>query len=212
MRGEVLAFATEDHALVLGIHHIVYDGWSTQVLLADLRDAYRTGPAGADGDPAVLDAVADRVLARSGGSGGRRRLAPAEARFWSEALAGTDPLDLPLDRPRPERSTFAGAAVSRSLDAATTARIDAAARRHGVTRFAVLLAGFALTMERITGQAEMVLGVPTAGREDGSSQALVGFFANTLPLRLDPGRAGGLEPLIDAAGAALRCWPARARR
>ena len=174
----LLRLAAEEHVLVFTAHHIVCDGWSTAVLIEDLGGAL-PAPTG--------DAEAARGApipsARTPGSRPRpepaRRPRPTGWQFAEAPPA----LDLPADRPRPPLKTYA----SRRVDTVTTARawwrLQAGRRRRRASFFATLLAGFEALLYRLTGQEDIVVGVPAAGQAAPGGPSLVGHCVNTLPLR-----------------------------
>src|SRR5207248_1513092 len=103
---------------------------------------------------------------------------------WKEQLAGPpEPLELPLDKPRPAVQTFAGAAHGFRLSAGLTRRLRDLGREHGATLFMTLLAGFKALLHRYTGNADLCVGTPIANRARPELEGLIGFFVNTLVLR-----------------------------
>ena len=104
---------------------------------------------------------------------------------WKEHLAGVPALELPTDRPRPPVRSTQGARLEFALDKALTAPLNALAREQGSTLFMVLLAGFAAVLSRHSGQSDFAIGTPVAHRPRLETESVVGFFANTLALRLD---------------------------
>ncbi|GAA2965847.1 condensation domain-containing protein [Kitasatospora cinereorecta] len=174
--------APDRHTLIVTIHHLVCDSWSMDVFYGDLADAYRGlrehGEAGL-GEPAVQ--YADYVgwlEEQLAGERMERMIA-----HWQAALSGTAPLELPVDRPRELGRGGDGGRVEARLDGVTTAALEELAKRSGGTLFMVLLTGFMATLARVTGQEDVVVGTPVAGRHHPDAERLVGFFANTLVLR-----------------------------
>ncbi|CAA9367824.1 MAG: hypothetical protein AVDCRST_MAG89-4266, partial [uncultured Gemmatimonadetes bacterium] len=110
----------------------------------------------------------------------------AQAEYWTRTLAGApELLELPADRPRPPRQDFAGASVDVELDETVTAALKTLGQRHGTTLFMTLLAGWAAVLARLSGQDDVVIGTPSANRGHAEVEELIGFFVNTLPLRVD---------------------------
>ncbi|HEX6911548.1 MAG TPA: amino acid adenylation domain-containing protein [Longimicrobium sp.] len=185
VRGRLLRLADDDHALLLTLHHVVVDEWSIGILMDELGTLYAAFRAGAaDPLPALPVQYADYAAWQ------RRwvesEVLEAQAGYWMDALAGAPALlELPTDRPRPRRQDFAGASIRLELDAALTAGLKALGRRHGTTLFMTLLAGWATVLARLSGQREVVVGTPSANRGRGEIEGLVGFFVNTLALRVD---------------------------
>ncbi|PWC90784.1 hypothetical protein TSH100_01765 [Azospirillum sp. TSH100] len=189
--------ATKDDArhfgLVLNMHHIVSDGWSVTVMLRDLEALYRAaldhpGRTGA----ALLAAAGLAPLAIQYRDYAAWQIAQAAGpalaearRFWLGLFEdGAPALALPTDRPRPERASGAGAIVNVTLDTALTAGINALARRHDTTLFVVLAALVRAQMHLLSGDTDIVVGTPVAGRALVELEGLIGFHLNLLALRV----------------------------
>jgi amino acid adenylation domain-containing protein len=168
--------------LVLAVHHIAADFWSLAVLLRELGDLYAGGGGGAAlAAPGVH--IADLVAwQRQELAGGRYDPMLAAAR---RQLAGAPPLDLPLDRPRPDLQTFRGAQLGGRLGRDLALAAAALARRCDATLFMVLLAAFEALLARHGGQEDFLVGTPTAGRSSRELAGLVGYLVNPVPLRAD---------------------------
>ncbi|MEU9029365.1 condensation domain-containing protein [Streptomyces sp. NPDC048383] len=168
--------------LVLLLHHIAADGWSTGPLLADLTTAYEARLAGTapDWEPLPVQ-YADYTLWE------RAALdAPAAAGHWRTALAGLPPLiDLPTQRPRPAVPSGRGAVTGFSVDADTHRRLLRIAHARGATLFMVVQAALAAALARTGAGEDLAIGTTVAGRGDDTLSGLVGFFVNTLVLRTD---------------------------
>src|SRR5262249_35007096 len=110
----------------------------------------------------------------------------AQGEYWAETLAGApEQLELPTDRPRPARQHFAGASVKVELDEALTAALRTLSQRHGTTPYMTLLAGWAVVLARLSGQNDVVVGTPIANRTRREIEGLIGFFVNTVALRVE---------------------------
>src|SRR5215472_9236180 len=147
VRAELIRLADDHHVLVLGVHHIVFDGWSAQVLLAEMAIAYTARAAGQAPRFAPLDLTMGEFAARQAArfaSGTAERA--AEAEYWRRALSGAERLELPADRVRPQVRTFVGSTLQRDIDAETTATVRALARAHGTTAFTILATVFSLVL------------------------------------------------------------------
>ncbi|MFR9787485.1 amino acid adenylation domain-containing protein [Streptomyces sp. MB22_4] len=184
LRAGVWELAADDHVVLLALHHAVTDGWSKGVLLDELAHHYAARRAGRRAQLPPLDvqygdfAVWQRERADSGA------LEPQLA-YWEDVLAATPALELPTDRPRPAAFTGRGGAVEVDLPAPLVHRVDAFAREHGATRFMVLLAAAQAVLARWSGQTDVPVGTPVAGRDRLELEPLVGFFVNTVVLRTD---------------------------
>ncbi|MFF7484975.1 MupA/Atu3671 family FMN-dependent luciferase-like monooxygenase [Streptomyces luteogriseus] len=180
----LVRFAETEHVLVLSLHHIVVDAASATVLARDLSALYRAErEATTSGLPALTGSYADhaRELAASANS----PEAEEDLAYWRRTLGGELPvLALPTDRPRPATMTSNGRAVFHTLDPELSRRLRELSRTRRSTLFMTLLAGYATMLHRITGQTDIVVGTPISDRPE-RAEHLLGFFVNTLALRLD---------------------------
>jgi amino acid adenylation domain-containing protein len=184
-RATLLRLADDDHVLLLGLHHIVFDGWSQGVLLRELAalyEAYRDGGESPLADlPVQYADYAVWQRERLAGDLLERQLA-----YWRGQLAGAPALlELPTDRPRPAVQTFRGGYARLELSDALLEGLQALARREGATLYMVLLAAFQVLLGKHCGTDDVVVGSPVAGRNRAEVEGLVGFFVNTLVLRTD---------------------------
>ncbi|MFJ8436138.1 amino acid adenylation domain-containing protein [Kitasatospora sp. NPDC094019] len=201
LRARLIAPGTPSAALVLTVHHIVCDGWSLELLFAELAEAYtaRTEhrPAAA---PAPKVQFLDFAAWQSEQLTGARRERLAD--YWRGELEGAPTLlDLPTDRTRPARRRPDGAEVSFAWPAEVEQLVTGFTRRHGVTAYATLLAAFASVVHRHTGRDDMIIGSPVANRVRPEFARTVGCFVNLVPLRL---RVGADTTFLDLARAAHR--------
>lgn len=184
LRGSLVRLADEEHLLLLAIHHIVADGWSLDILVRELAHHYRPDAAELPELPELPVQYADFALwqhERVSGEVLDRQLA-----HWRERLAGApSTVDLPTDRPRTARQSFAGASFPWRLDGDLATRLTALAREHDATLYMALLAGFTAVAHRWSGQEDLVVGSPVANRNHPQTEGLIGFFVNMLPLRAD---------------------------
>ncbi|MFD9452233.1 amino acid adenylation domain-containing protein [Streptomyces sp. NPDC059985] len=208
LRATLLEAEPEEWTLLLLMHHIAGDEWSTGPLLADLAEAYAARSAGAEPRFAVLPVqYADYALWQRellGDAARKGSLAHRQASYWSTALAGL-PQGLPLatDRPRPAEPTYAGRTVTAELPAELVSGLDALAASTGTTAFAVVSAAVAALLHRLGAGDDVPLGSPVAGRGEESLDPLVGFFVNTVVLRADlSGTPTFRELLLRTASAA----------
>ena len=184
LRAGLIALGEAEFTFLLTLHHIVSDGWSMGILFAELSELYMA--AVADRPPRLEPLpiqYADFAVWQ------RRWLAGAELErqlaYWREQLAELPVLALPTDRPRPAVQSFRGAVLPVALPAALTARLNLLAQEHDCTLFMLLLAAFQALLARYTGQDDIVVGTPVAGRTRVETEPLIGFFINTLVLRTD---------------------------
>src|SRR6185295_5648936 len=164
LRGVLFRSGSERHGLLLTMHHIASDGWSMGVLVRELG--------------ALYSAWQRRHL-----SGG---LLESELGWWRGQLGGLPgALDLPLDHPRPSILGVRGSEHDFAIGEEDSSGLGGLCRRHGATLFMTLLAGFAGLLQRTTGEEEVALGTPIAGRTREETECLIGLFVNTLILRTD---------------------------
>jgi amino acid adenylation domain-containing protein len=184
LRTMLIWLGPADYALVMSVHHIVADGWSMGVLaheLAVFYESFRVG-RGSVLSPLAVQYADFAVWQREWLSGERLG---EQLGYWRGVLAGLPVLGLPLDRVRPAVQAHRGAGLSFVLPGRLVERLGGLARESGSTLFMVLLAGYAVVLGRWSGQEEVVVGAPIAGRNRAELEGLIGFFVNTLVLRLD---------------------------
>ncbi|MFC5643548.1 amino acid adenylation domain-containing protein [Kitasatospora cinereorecta] len=195
LRSGVWELAPDDHVALVSFHHVATDGWSKDVFLAELAAHYR---AALTGEPPALPELAlqygdfaqwQRDRAESGAL-------DAQLEHWAGALAGVPVLDLPADRPRPAARTGRGGAVEVDFPAELGDRVEEFAREQGATRFMVLLAAAQLVLARWSGQHDLAVGTPVAGRGRTELEGLIGFFVNTVVVRTDLTGAPGFAELL----------------
>ena len=204
IRGRLVRLAVDDHVLLVTMHHIVSDGWSSGVFFGEFSALYAAHRAGTEPElPELPVQYADYAA-------WQRRWVEGEvlreqADYWKATLGGApELLELPTDRPRPAQVDHAGAMVAVELDEELTAGLNALSRRNGATLFMTLLAGWAVVLSRLSRQDDVVIGTPTAGRGRREIQGLIGFFVNTLALRVDlSGAPTGAELLAQVKNRAL---------
>ena len=172
----------QDWVLVIAMHHIVADGWSVGVFvreLAVLYDAFQHGDAPPI-EPLPLQ-YADFVAWQKTRLTGDQ--AEGSIAYWRGHLAGIEPLDLPLDRPRGLVRADRGGQIATSIPRDLASALGALARSERSTLYMVLLAALSLLLGRLTGQDDIAVGSPVAGRERREIEPLIGFFVNTLVMR-----------------------------
>jgi amino acid adenylation domain-containing protein len=196
LRAALLRLAPREHVLLLAMHHIVADGWSLGVLLGELAELY---PAALAGRPSPLPEppiqyVDFALWQREWLSG--ERLAAALA-GWRQALAGAAAaLALPADRPWPAVRDGHGAQWPLALEPALATAVNDLARRAEVTPFMLLLAAWGALLGRACGQEDFLVGTAVANRTRLEIEPLIGFFVNTLPLRVELGGEPDLAALL----------------
>lgn len=181
LRAAVLRFAPDDHALLLTLHHLVFDGWSKGVLIRELLAFYR----------GARDSTLPELPIQFGDFAVWQRSTrgvdegTSDIGYWKGQLANASTWDFPFQRARPERQTFDGHRRWIRLSPELSVQVRAAAEREGATTFMALLAAWAAHCARVTGQQDLVIGSLVAGRTVPETELLIGFFVNYLPLRID---------------------------
>ncbi len=185
IRAALLRLGREEHILLITMHHIVTDGWSTGILAREIGTLYRAFSEGKLSPlPDLPVQYADFAVWQ------RERLTgeflEKQLGFWKSQLAGTPPLlELPTDRPRPPVQTFEGGTQTFSVARGTTAALRDLSRESGVSLFMTLHAAFSTLLFRHSGYEDILVGTPIAGRNYKETEPLIGFLLNTLVLRTD---------------------------
>jgi amino acid adenylation domain-containing protein len=205
-RGMLAQLAEAEFMLVLAMHHIVSDGWSAAVLARELEALY---PAIAMIVPPRLPELqiqyADYAMWQQEWLSGD--VLDAHVAYWREQLEHVPILQLATDRPRPPMPSFRGATVPLQLSGALLDGLRTLGRNERATVFMTLLAGFKALLFRYTGQPDVVVGAPVAGRARAELEPLIGFFVNTLVLRTDlSGNPTFRELLARVRGVALNAY------
>ncbi len=184
-RASLLKTGPEEHVLLLDMHHIISDGWSFGVFFRELGALYgafrerRPSPL-----PDLPVQFADFAAWQREWLQGA--VLDEQIAWWRERLAGSPPaLELPTDRPRPAVQSHRGGRVIRNLPPALVAHLRELSRQAGVSMFMTLLTGFQLLLSRLSGQDDVIVGSPSAGRGRTEIEGLIGLFLNTLVLRTD---------------------------
>ncbi|WP_344940885.1 amino acid adenylation domain-containing protein [Actinomadura miaoliensis] len=190
VRAHLYRLGEHEHVLLIVLHHIAGDGWSMAPLARDVITAYLARRDGhAPGWEPLPVQYADYALWHRDllgseddpGSPAARQIA-----FWRKALAGLpDEIDLPADRPRPDRASYRGGQLTFDVPERLYEALTALARRHHVSVFMVLQAALAGMLTRLGAGTDIPIGSPVAGRTDHGMDDLVGVFVNTLVLRTD---------------------------
>jgi amino acid adenylation domain-containing protein len=190
IRGRLIRLRSDETVLLITMHHIVSDSWSVAVLLRELGALYRQAPV-----PSLPVQYADYAIWQRRWLG-EDRLA-AQRAYWQQRLQDAPVfLELPTDRSRPAQQQHGGRQVAVVLDENLTARLKALGQSCGASLFMTVLAGWALLLARLSRQQEVVVGTPTANRGQCEIEGLIGFFVNTLALRLELSEPMSVEALL----------------
>ncbi|MFP2910880.1 amino acid adenylation domain-containing protein, partial [Pyxidicoccus sp. 3LFB2] len=191
LRTTLLKLAEQEHLLVLTLHHIVSDGWSTDILVREVAALYEAfSEARTPVLPELPVQYPDYALWQREWLKGE--VLDAQLGYWKQQLEGSPAaLELPTDKPRPAVQVYRGEIRHVLWPKALWRDLEALGRREGATPFMVLLAAFQTVLSRYSGQEDVCVGAPIAGRTQRETEGLIGFFANMLVLRarLQPGQS-----------------------
>ena len=184
LRVTLLRLSETSHVLLIAMHHIISDGWSMGVFIDELSELYRSFCAGESAHlPSLPIQYADFACWQRQWLSGD--VLQKQLNFWKELLAAAPPLlELPTDRPRPSIQTFAGSFVEFPLDRGLSQQLNRLSQQSSATLFMTMFAAFATLLSRYSGQDDIVIGSPIANRNRSEVEPLIGFFVNTLALRV----------------------------
>ncbi|MCP4659365.1 MAG: hypothetical protein GY856_28475, partial [bacterium] len=184
LRAALLRRSSDEHALLLEVHHVAFDGWSAGIFLNELAVLYRAFSEGQSSPlPELPVQYADFAVWQRQWL--RGEVLERQLGYWREQLAGLPVLELPTDRPRPAVQSFRDGSESFRLPSELHERLRALNREHGTTMFMTLLAAFQALLARTTDEQDLAVGTVVAGRNRAEIEGLLGFFVNTLVLRAD---------------------------
>ena len=197
IRGQLLHLSEQQHVLLICMHHIISDGWSVGVLFHEISQVYGAFLR-AEPDPLLPLPVQYADYALWQRQWLRGEVLQQQIDFWKGYLRDAPMfLELPSDRARPTVQSHSGGVIERKLSEELTEGLRHLSRRHGVTLFMTLLAGWSVLLARLSGQEDLVIGTPVANRRHRDVESVIGLFVNTLPLRVrleeDPGVGKLLE-------------------
>jgi amino acid adenylation domain-containing protein len=196
LRGEVLQLGETEYLLLLTMHHIIWDGWSLGVFVRELTELYK---GFCTGKPPILPELpvqyADFALWQRQWLTGE--ILETQLHYWKEQLKNApNLLELPTDRARSAVQTFRGRCYYAAFSKELSAELVTLGKRAGVTLFITLFAAFQTLLYRLSGQDDIVVGTPVAGRNRREIEGLIGFFVNTLVLRTHLGGNPSFEQLL----------------
>ncbi|MBE7174551.1 MAG: amino acid adenylation domain-containing protein, partial [Williamsia sp.] len=185
LRAALIRIGREDHMLVVTIHHIAADGWSMSVLVKELLEVYTALSEGRAAElPSLKIQYADYAIWQKRNWENGKALA-SQLQYWKERLQGVSIMELPTDHRPPAVPSRRGAAVSFETDGQLLEALKLLSHQQGTTLFMTLLAAFAVLLRRYSGETDICVGTPVANRNRQDTEDLIGFFINTLALRID---------------------------
>ncbi len=206
LKPRLLRLRQQEHLFLITFHHIVFDGWSLAVFTRELSALYETFSLGLPSRlPELPIQYADYAVWQRDWLQGETQERLLD--YWKSRLEGAPILELPTDKPRPETASLRGETLQFSLSPGLTEGLKALSRREGVTLFMTLTAAFQILLQRYSGQDDIVIGTPSAGRNRLELEDLIGFFVNTLALRTNlSGNPGFCELLAQVREVTLGAY------
>ncbi|MCP4774500.1 MAG: non-ribosomal peptide synthetase, partial [Planctomycetaceae bacterium] len=184
VRSSLLRLGDQDHLFLLTVHHIANDGWSISILWRELEMYYRAFCMGVKPElPALTIQYADYAVWQR--EQGADESGDSDLSYWRVQLQDLETLELPSDRPRLPQLTYRGSRLDFEFDDELVKRLESQCQQENVTLQMFLLAAFQTLLSRYSGQHDIAVGTPIAGRQSKELESLVGFFVNTLVLRSD---------------------------
>jgi len=195
---QVLQLSAREFVFLFNTHHIISDGWSEGILVKEIFGLYEAYSKGATASLSPLKIQYKDYAAWLNRQLDKEQL-QQHRQYWSRKFSGELPVLLfPTDNPRPAVKTTNGDVYDFSLDTSLTAGLNALARKEGISMFIVMLAAVKALLNRYTGQEDLVVGAPVAGRHHKDTEALVGLFVNMLALRTQFSTNGSFKQLLFA--------------
>ncbi|WP_256980998.1 MULTISPECIES: non-ribosomal peptide synthase/polyketide synthase [unclassified Rhodococcus (in: high G+C Gram-positive bacteria)] len=190
IQARLFEIGPREHVIAMVVHHISADGWSMGPLARDLMIAYasRTAWENPAWMPLEVQYADYSLWQRSvlGSEDDPQSLISGQVDYWADMLAGLpDQLDLPTDRPRPNRQSYQGSSIRFDVPAEVHRGLSSLAHTHNASLFMVVHAALAVLLARLSGTEDIAIGTPVAGRGDAALDDVVGMFVNTLVLRTD---------------------------
>ncbi len=182
LRASLLKLNADEHLLAVTLHHIASDGWSLSVIIKELKELYNSFEQGREPDllPLKIQYSDYSIWQRKYLTG---EVLEKKLTYWKNRLEGVAALDLPADFSRPAIQSTRGAALNFKLDKNLSDQLFALSKNYGATLFMTLLAAFKVLLQRYSGQNDICVGTPVAGRQMQETEELIGYFINSVALR-----------------------------
>ena len=188
LRAKLIKLSAQEHVFLRTFHHIVADGWSEEIFNRELVETYAAFREGRrPALPPLPLQYADYVLWQRSSTAEPRRSAALD--YWAkQLLEAPDQLDLPRDRPRPARQSFAGELLHLTFPEDHLSALEGLARGNGCTLYMALVSAFSVLLQRYSGQNDILIGTPVANRQDPRLEKVIGYFSSAIVMRmrLDP--------------------------
>ena len=197
LRQRLLKLTTTDHILIINIHHIIFDGWSAELFYNELFGNY-VAFCNNQPSPFPFPEIQYADFASWQNQESTTENFTQQLNYWLKKLSGPLPLlQLPTDYPRPRQQNFQRASQKLTLSEGLTTRLKSLSQRFNATLFMTLLTAFNVLLSRHTGQDDIIIGTPIAGRSKGVTENLIGLFLNSLALRTDLSNNPSFEQLLE---------------
>jgi amino acid adenylation domain-containing protein len=182
LRASLIELSGQDHVLVATLHHIASDGWSTAILVKEVAEFYQ---AFVEQRAALLPSIEVQYTDYASWQRDylQDELLDKKISYWKEKLNGVSPVQLPADFKRPAIQQTRGDITGFRIDKGLSQQLQQFSLDNGATIFMTLLAAFKVLLHRYSGQEDICIGTPVAGRQQQELEGLIGFFVNTLALR-----------------------------
>lgn len=200
LRASLIRINENEHVAVIAMHHIASDGWSMGIFVRELGSLYESFSQGLTSSlPHLPLQYADFAVWQREWL--QNDVLEMQLQYWRQKLASPPVLELPTDRPHPAHQTFNGAEIRFELEQSLVTDLEKIGQRQGATLFMTLLAAFNVLLFRYTGQTDICIGSPIAGRRHHEIEGLIGFFVNTQVLRSDLANAPTFANLLKQVSA-----------
>lgn len=195
IRAHLITLQNQEFVLVIVQHHIASDGWSRSIMVKEVVEGYNAFVDGRSPNlPELPIQYADYAIWQRDYLQGE--VLDKELAYWKEKLKEVKPLDLPVDYTRPAVQSNRGAATGFSIDLQLLEKLKEVSQQQGVTLFMTLIAAFKILLHRYSGQQDICVGTPIAGRRQQVLEELMGFFLNTLALRTQVSREASFKEFL----------------
>lgn len=199
IRGLLIEVAPDDHVLMIVKHHIITDGWSTDIFIGEISALYHAYSTGKSNPLPELDIqYADYSMWQKTHLN-EEKLEQQKA-FWTQYLADTpDVIQIPTDRPRTQSRNQQGLSVDLTIDKVTSTKLKQLSESHGCTLYMTLMGAWACYLSKLSGQNDIVIGTPVANRPSYQLESLIGFFVNTLAMRFQINSDLNVSDVVESA-------------
>jgi amino acid adenylation domain-containing protein len=173
-----------EHKILINVHHIAFDGWSTAIFLQEIEQFYQYYNQNVVMNLPNLDIQYKDYAIWQRKNLSNNKL-EKQISYWKENLKDFETLNFPLDKARPTKKDYSGSNIEFSFSSDLSNQIRKLAKEKGFTLYTILLAAYYLLIQKYSGQNDIIIGTPSANRHHPQVQSLIGYFVNSLPLRIN---------------------------